>query len=121
MGTTNEIMLYDDDFARLDEIKKFIDENLAGNLHLENLSQRFSISTATLRRHFRSIYKESITDYIRQCRMKQAMILTMNHSFPVGQIAITVGYNDRTAFTRAFKKSFGKTPFAILRNGLGGC
>ena len=117
MGAPDKIVLYNDGTMRLAEIKAFIDTNFDQNLDLKHLCEKFSISNATLRRHFKSVNNRSVTDYIRECRLKQAMTLVSNRTFPVGQIAATVGYSDRTAFTRAFKKKFGKAPFSILKHG----
>jgi len=119
MRAAAKIILYHDDIIRLDEIKNFIDQNFNHELHIKSLSEKFTISKSTLIRHFRSCYDVSISGYILKCRMSHAMTLLTTHAIPISQIGITVGYQDRSAFTHAFTKFFGKPPAFYLRKTIG--
>jgi AraC-like DNA-binding protein len=110
MTGTKEIVLYHDDVTRLDEIKKFIDQNFSQEINIKMLSSTFAISKTTLRRHFLFHFKKSIAEYILMVRMIKAMTLLTGRFSPVSQIGMTVGYNDRSAFTHAFRKFFGNPP-----------
>jgi len=116
--TASKIILYHDEVARQAEIKQFIDENFREELTIKILSKKFTISKSTLERHFRFCYKESVTRYIQRCRMLRAMDLVTEHSIPISQVGMTVGYNDRSAFTHAFTKFFGNAPAFFLRNSV---
>lgn len=69
-----------------------------------------NISQSTL---FRKIKKEtnlSCTEFIRDVKLKNAVHLLSTSSMNIDEIAIHVGFNSTSYFTRSFKKKFGKTP-----------
>jgi|GEM_PF-3310843 len=116
METANKIVLYENDLARLDEVKKFIELNIHTHIDVKILSKKFTISTRTLQRHFCTCYGEHVSHYIHKSRMLKAMELLTAHSMSISQIGLTVGYNHRSAFTHAFTKFFGNPPAYFLRN-----
>ena len=110
MATNKQIVLYQEDIIRLDNIRIFIDQNLSQDLSISRLSKEFMISARTLQRHYLFRYGEPIAYYVRRKRMSLAMLFLIARSMPISQIGITVGYNDRTAFTRTFVKFFFHPP-----------
>ena len=115
MTTGNKVILFNHDLIRLEEIRKFIDENFTQELTIKSLSIKFTISKSTLQRHFWSCYSEPIAYYIHKCRMARAMALLKERTIPISQIGMTVGYSHRSPFTRAFRKFFGNPPAYFLR------
>ena len=61
-------------------------------------------------RVFRRCYGETLGDYIRRLRIKEARRRLEYGSDSIAQIAVDVGYHDESHFSKAFKKVVGTTP-----------
>ncbi|NMM44858.1 helix-turn-helix transcriptional regulator [Rhodospirillaceae bacterium KN72] len=61
--------------------------------------------------------------YLTRLRLDRAKLALRHGSVPIAQIALTHGFGDQTAFTRAFRREVGETPGAYRRrcrlDGLG--
>lgn len=94
----------------IENVKKYISENLSENLSLETVSKKFYFSS----RYFAHLFKEysgiNYIDYINDIRMKEAQRCLVNTSMSIHEIAKRVGYEDQGHFCRNFKKFTGKNP-----------
>ncbi len=79
-------------------------------LSLSELAKRCSISENHLSTTFRRETGMTVTDYINQTRIKQALILLNTTSLPIGEIASRCGFFDANYFSRIFKRLQGRTP-----------
>lgn len=79
-------------------------------LSLSSLAKLCSVSE----NHLSTILKKetgmTITDYINQTRIRQALILLHTTGLSIGEIATRCGYFDANYFTRMFKKQLGQSP-----------
>lgn len=91
------------------EIISYINANLSGELSLDLLSERFFISKNHLNRIFKASTGVTVWEYIKLKRL----ILARN-SILSGSSAISAcqnsGFNDYSAFYRAYKERFGVSP-----------
>ena len=95
-------------------IKKFIDDNLARNVKLEELERHFHYSRYFLEQLFRETYGLPIIEYHRIRRMELARL---THSkYNVTETAERMGFNSVYAFSRAFKNRFGISPLNHKKN-----
>ena len=77
---------------------------------IEELSQKFDISTSALKQCFKGVYGTAIYTYMRNYRMDMAASLLSQTDEPITVIAVKVGYTNTSKFSEAFKKIKGKTP-----------
>lgn len=98
--------------ASLLAIKRYIDANLGNpELGVEHLTQVFAMSRASIYRIFAPL--GGVADFITRRRMRQALydLSATDADAPhVSVIAFSLGYDNRTSFTRAFKAHFGISP-----------
>jgi len=80
---------------------------------LEELAEAAHVSPTHFHRLFRSMMGESLADYLVRVRLQEARRRLMVSDRPIGVIALQVGYQDVSAFHRAFKRQFGLTPKAF--------
>ena len=62
---------------------------------------------------------EGFTAFINEYRIKEAVCLLSEAAktkLPIEEIAVMTGFNDRTTFYRAFKKSTGVSPSIFRKN-----
>ena len=93
----------------IDHILIYIDLNLADKITLEDTARLFGISESTLSKTFRTNLGTSFYQYVTQRRLNESKKL-MARSVPISDIAGMTGFNDYTAFYRAFKKEFNISP-----------
>jgi AraC-like DNA-binding protein len=102
------------DKQKVEEIRSFISSNLKNELNVEKLSGKFGCSPWTFKRQFQYSFKQSVRNYILDCRMQKAVLLLKEGVTTVNQIAYEVGYKNRTSFTHAFSHHFGYPPVSLL-------
>ena len=81
-------------------------------LPLEAVARKAGLSTSRLHALFRSRLGTSPQRYLAGLRMAQAARLLAGSRLPIAEIALSIGYGDQSAFSRAFRREFGKPPAA---------
>lgn len=92
------------------QVIEYIEGSLFSKINLENIVEAAGMSRATLLRLFKANLNLSPMAYIRQRRMEEAQHLIKKGTYNITEIAYLVGYEDSSAFSRAYKVHFGETP-----------
>ncbi|MCR5168040.1 MAG: AraC family transcriptional regulator [Oscillospiraceae bacterium] len=78
---------------------------------IDELSERFGISSAQLKKCFSGVYGSPIYSYMKSYRMNLAAeALKRDRSRKIGDIALSVGYENAGKFSAAFRSVMGRTP-----------
>lgn len=97
------------DIERLNAIRARMDEALADTHSIEELARWSGLNRRKLTEGFKVLFGTTVADYLQRKRMLAARdLLTAGES--VGAAAEAVGYQDRTSFSRAFRKVHGHSP-----------
>ncbi len=83
----------------------------------EALAVAGCLSVSQFKMLFKKNHGEPSNAYLTRRRMERAKTLLMNTDYPVSVVAIDVGYDDASAFTRRFKTHFGQSPREFARKG----
>jgi AraC family transcriptional regulator, transcriptional activator FtrA len=94
------------------QVQQRIEASHAETLSLQMLAQQVHMTVRTLQRRFRAATGITPLAYQQNVRLDVAKDLLAETRTPVGEIAARVGYQDRVAFGRLFKKHTGMTPAA---------
>ena len=94
---------------KIAEIVDYIGENLGGDLSVEALAQRFFVSESFLMHRFREATGYAPHGYVQLRRLLFAAGLIAAGT-PSAEACHQAGYNDYSAFSRAFIKKFGVSP-----------
>lgn len=89
---------------------KYIEENIAADLSLEQIADALHISASHLSRTFKKAAGISLTDYINQFRIRKAKELLRGTDIYIYAVSEMVGYHDATYFSSMFKKLVGVSP-----------
>ena len=100
-------------------LKKLI-EIIDANLHDEKfgvneLATELGMSRITLYRKVKSIIKKSVSEFIREARLKRAYELLQQKTGTVSEIAYKVGFGSVTYFNYSFHKYYGFAPSEVLK------
>lgn len=90
--------------------RRYIDENLGGELSVANLAEQFFVSPNYFSRLFKKVMGEGCNEYIVKKRIEKSRLLLETTTIKAGKIAAMVGYNDTNYFSLAFKKHTGMSP-----------
>ena len=114
-GRQQELSSREKDF--LTRTMNIIAEQIETNsVNVDALASQMAMSTTQFRHHLKEITGETPQSYITNIRMQKARHLLDNNSpqTTILDIAISCGYEDQGAFTRAFKRFYGITPSEYL-------
>lgn len=88
----------------------FISQNFAEPLTLEYVANQVHLNPA----YFSTLFKKeagiSFKDYLNTIRIEESKRLLTNSNFSIIDIAIAVGFEDQSYFSKVFKKYTGITP-----------
>lgn len=96
--------------SKVQEIKKFIQQNYGRNLTLEEIAESVYLSPSYASRLFKKVQGQSVMEFLTQVRIEAAKHLLINPQYLIDEIAVNIGYVDASYFTKVFKKHEGMTP-----------
>ncbi len=97
-------------------VKDYIDNNLDNEITRESLADMVYLNQDYLARIFKKETGESIGNYITRKRVDRAKEYLVKTKESVNTIALRVGYDNFSYFTKVFKNSAGVTPKEFRRD-----
>lgn len=77
---------------------------------VDTLASQFCMSASQLTRKCRALMNDTPWNFIIKCRMERAAELIRESDRPISEVAWACGYTEKSNFSRAFAKHFGKSP-----------
>jgi len=100
---------------QIEEILKFINSNLSEDLSIDTIAEKFYLSRYYLMHKFKKETGYTIHNYILQKRLI-LVIEKLENEKEITKVSLECGFNDYSAFLRAFKKMFNKSPREYISN-----
>jgi AraC-like DNA-binding protein len=93
-------------------------------LRVEMLAQEVNMSVSSFHHHFKNVTTLSPLQYQKQLRLHEARKLLLGQKGDVGSVAVRVGYDSPSQFSREYSRLFGAPPLRDVvqlrrRNGVG--
>lgn len=101
----------------IENAKKVIESNYAGDISLEQVARHVHLSPAYLSELFKKQTGMSFIDYKTIVRIENAKKLIMIPSMTISEVSLKVGYTDPKYFSKLFKKITGKTIYEYKKDG----
>lgn len=102
--------------AIIQKIVNHIDLNLAEDLSLKQLAEEYCVNASYLSTLFKKEMDMSITAYIADQRIKQAILYLNSTDMQIQEVALAVGIADLNYFSKLFKKATGMPPSIYKKN-----
>lgn len=91
-------------------ILEYIEKNCFEKISLKELAQKCFYNPSYFSRIFKDCYGKSLTDFIHEKRVTEALRLMSETSLTIEAIIHQVGYSDRKQFYKIFRQHTGMTP-----------
>jgi AraC family transcriptional regulator len=106
------------DARALDRVGRYVKQNIAEAISLDDLASAACISRFHFARLFRASTGDSPMEYVRKVRISLAMEMLVRERHPVAVTAANLGFFDQSHFTRTFRRLIGVPPklFAKRQN-----
>ena len=82
------------------------------------LSRELGISKRVLYVRLKNLAGQTVNEFIRTTRLKKSIHYISEGKFNISQISIEMGFNSVSYFIRSFKKHFGLSPRAYIKQKL---
>lgn len=99
-----------DKIALNTDLKTEINKAIPQCKTISELATAVNMSTRTLQRKFKLLYRLSASEYIKQQRLELAKKALIIDSKSIGEASFEAGYTYPSNFVSAFKKNYGITP-----------
>lgn len=96
----------------LDRLVDEVRSNMThGDISIETLASKLCITRGQLNRRIKSITGVTTQQYVLRIRLEHARLLLVdNKETPISEVALECGFEDATSFSRAFRRTFEKSP-----------
>ncbi|ANW96619.1 hypothetical protein AXE80_10170 [Wenyingzhuangia fucanilytica] len=95
---------------RIDTVLRYISDNYATNIDLNDISDIACMTTNSFCRFFKKATNKSFTQFLNEVRIRNASRLLVQDDISVSTVCYAVGYNSITNFNKQFKQIMGVTP-----------
>ncbi|WP_285570232.1 GlxA family transcriptional regulator [Actinoallomurus iriomotensis] len=99
----------------LEPVLRWMEDNSARDLTLDEIAAHAGMSSRTLNRRFREQTGTTPLQWLHRARIRRAQHLLETTTHPVDRIAMQVGFGSPTAFRDRFKRVAGLSPNAYRR------
>lgn len=89
---------------------EYIHDNIEHPITIEHLSQISSLSRFHLFDSFKKAFGKTPHQYINRLKISKAKKMLQKEDIPIGELSDLFGFSDLSVFSKAFKKTYGKSP-----------
>ncbi|WP_440058862.1 AraC family transcriptional regulator N-terminal domain-containing protein [Pseudomonas fragariae (ex Marin et al. 2024)] len=97
-------------FARIASAVTYLHEHYDHALNVDTLASCANMSTSTFHEHFKRSTLLSPVQYLKRLRLLKAQQLLVAEGLGVAQVALKVGYQSASQFSREYKRYFERRP-----------
>lgn len=109
-ATVGQIGLADSNTSQVSRVTRWIRDNYAEPVRIEDLARMAGMSTAAFHRHFRAVTRMSPLQFQKRIRLQEARSLLLARPDDVAGVGHLVGYDSPSQFSREYRRLFGAPP-----------
>jgi len=110
LSTTDMRQYTSENSQRIDTILKYISDNYASNISLQDVADVACMTTNSFCRFFKKMTNKSFIQFLNEVRVRNASRLLLQDNLSVSEVCYMVGYNSITNFYKQFRGIIGSTP-----------
>jgi AraC-like DNA-binding protein len=109
-GVLRALVEHHGQFARIAASVSYLHEHYDQALNVETLARCANMSISTFHEHFKRSTLLSPVQYLKRLRLLKAQQLLTADGLGVAQVALKVGYQSASQFSREYKRYFERSP-----------
>jgi AraC-like DNA-binding protein len=109
-GLVRQVGLADSGLSHVGRAIRWVRENYAESIRIEDLAQLAGMSTSGFHRHFRAVTAMSPLQFQKRIRLQEARSLLVSHAGDIAGVGHLVGYDSPSQFNREYRRLFGAPP-----------
>jgi AraC-like DNA-binding protein len=109
-GMIRQIGLADSSLSYLSRAIRWIRDNYAEPMRVEDLARLAGMSTSAFHRHFRAVTAMSPLQFQKRIRLQEARSLLVSRAGDIAGVGHLVGYDSPSQFNREYRRLFGAPP-----------
>lgn len=113
-GKFNEKLLRKSTIEKIEKAVDIIKNELDVRINVHKLAKRVGLNQNTLQSGFKTLFKTSVNEYIKDRRMELAKTLLEKSDLNITEITYKIGINSRSYFSKLFKQRYGISPNEYL-------
>ncbi|EGV44408.2 AraC family transcriptional regulator [Bizionia argentinensis JUB59] len=94
----------------LKEVSRFVNDNSESQITITQLYNQFGLSPSKLQEGFKLMHGHTVTEYIREVRIKKAEVLLKRTDMNISEVVYTIGLTSRSYFSKIFKEKYNCSP-----------
>lgn len=99
-----------DEVDRIHEARKILLQRSDHPPSLMELARLVGLNDNSLKRGFRRVFGTTVFGYLHDYRLEQAQQLLSSSDMNASEVAATIGFKNRSYFSKAFREKFGINP-----------
>lgn len=92
------------------EVSRYINKDYENQITINQLYSQFGLSPSKLQEGFKLMYGHTVTEYIREVRIKKAEELIKNTDMNISEVVYSIGLTSRSYFSKIFKEKYNCSP-----------
>ncbi|GAA5136045.1 AraC family transcriptional regulator [Pseudonocardia adelaidensis] len=109
-ATVRQIGLADSSTSQVARVTRWLRDNYAEPMRIEDLARMAGMSPAAFHRHFRAVTRMSPLQFQKRIRLQEARSLLLARPDDVAGVGHVVGYDSPSQFNREYRRLFGVPP-----------
>ncbi|MCU1679343.1 MAG: AraC family transcriptional regulator [Amycolatopsis sp.] len=109
-GLVRQVGLADSGLSHVGRAIRWVRENYAESIRIEDLAQLAGMSASGFHRHFRAVTAMSPLQFQKRIRLQEARSLLVSHAGDIAGVGHMVGYDSPSQFNREYRRMFGAPP-----------
>ena len=98
------------DDTQIKEAQSYIENHYQDKLNIDELADRFAISSRSFLRRFKKATSNTPLEYVQRVKIEAAKQSLESTTHTINEVMYDVGYNDTKSFRNIFKKYTGLSP-----------
>ncbi|MDO5571704.1 MAG: two-component regulator propeller domain-containing protein [Bacteroidales bacterium] len=101
----------------IDKLNSILEDRLSdSDYSIEELASDIGLSSSSLYRKIKTVSGLSPVEFIKQARLKKAVLLMEEGENRINEIAMQTGFSSSSYFSTCFQKHYGITPSECIKN-----
>lgn len=98
------------DIEKIQDATKFIQETISDSISVKNIARKVDLSPSKLQMGFKLLFSQTVSEYIKELKLLKARDLLKNTELSVSEVVYSIGYKNRSYFSRIFSERYGILP-----------